>query len=96
MERWQEDEIWWGGWIREELEERKEYGQNIFHKTDFIKKNIGQVMVAHIFNPSTGECRGRQISEFKASLDYRQDSHGYTEKSCVQKKPNKVKTNKNK
>jgi hypothetical protein len=61
-------------------------------------------MVAHIFNPSTGEHRGRQISEFKASLDYRQDSHGYTEKSCVQKilirlkqtKTNKQKTKENK
>jgi hypothetical protein len=38
--------------------------------------------------------RGRQISEFKASLVYKQsefqDSQGYTEKPCVEKQ-NKIK-----
>jgi hypothetical protein len=35
--------------------------------------------------------RGRQISEFKASLVYRefQDSQGYTEKPCLKKKKKK-------
>ena len=31
-------------------------------------------MVAHTFNPSTWEGRGRQISEFEASLVYRVSS----------------------
>jgi hypothetical protein len=43
------------------------------------------------------ESRGRQISEFEASLVYRvsfQDSQGYTEKPCLEKpktKPNQTK-----
>jgi hypothetical protein len=46
-------------------------------------------VVAHAFNPSTQEAEGRWISEFEASLVYRefQDSQGYTEKPCLEKKP---------
>jgi hypothetical protein len=44
------------------------------------------------------EGRGRQISEFEASLVYKsefQDSQGYTEKPCLEKPKNKNKqTNK--
>jgi hypothetical protein len=44
--------------------------------------------------------RSRQISEFEASLVYKdfQDSQGYTEKPCLEKpkKPKKQKTNKQK
>jgi hypothetical protein len=41
--------------------------------------------------------RGRRISEFEASLIYRefQDSQGYTEKPCLEKQ-NKTKQNKTK
>jgi hypothetical protein len=41
--------------------------------------------------------RGRQISEFKASLVYIsefQDSKGYTEKPCLEKQNKKTKTKK--
>ena len=58
-------------------------------------------MVAHTCNPSTLGGRGRQISEFEASLVYRvsefQDSQGYTEKPRLQKaKSKKPKTKKKK
>jgi hypothetical protein len=39
--------------------------------------------------------RGRQISEFEASLEF-QDSHGYTEKPCLKTKQNKTKQKTNK
>jgi hypothetical protein len=50
--------------------------------------------VSYAFNPSTQETRGRQISEFEASLVYRVSSRtarGYTEKCCTknQKQTNK-------
>jgi hypothetical protein len=40
--------------------------------------------------------RGRQISEFEASLVYRefQDSQGYTEKPCLKKQKTKIKKQK--
>jgi hypothetical protein len=43
--------------------------------------------------------RGRQISEFEASLVYRvssRTSQGYTEKPCLEKDKNKIKQNKTK
>jgi len=46
-------------------------------------------VVVHPFNPSTQEeVTGRQITEFEASLVYRefQDSQGYTEKPYLKKK----------
>jgi hypothetical protein len=42
-------------------------------------------MVTHTFNPST-----RQISEFEASLVYK-DSQDYTEKPCLEKPKKKKK-----
>ena len=49
-------------------------------------------MVAHTFNPSTGG-RGRQISEFKASLVYRVSSRTVrdTQRDPVSKKKKKKK-----
>jgi hypothetical protein len=41
-------------------------------------------MVAHAFNPSTWECRGRRISEFKASLVYKVSSRTAT---AIQRNP---------
>jgi predicted porin len=53
-------------------------------------------VVAHTFNPSTQEARGRRISEFEASLVYkvssRTDRQGYTEKPCLEKPKKKQKT----
>jgi hypothetical protein len=58
-------------------------------------KNSGRVVVAHAFNPSQHlGGKGRQISEFEASLVYKselQDSQGYTEKPCLEP-PSKKRT----
>jgi hypothetical protein len=53
-----------------------------------------RAVVAHTFDPSTWGGRGRQISEFKASLVYRMSSRTAraTEKHCLRK----TKTNKQK
>jgi hypothetical protein len=58
-------------------------------------------MVAHSFNPSTQGGRGRQISEFEASLVYKVSSRlarAIQRKSVSknQTKPNKTKQNKTK
>jgi hypothetical protein len=53
-------------------------------------------VVAHAFNPSTWEARGRPISEFEASLVYKVSSRTAraTEKHCL-KEPKKKKKKKN-
>ena len=46
------------------------------------------MVVAHACNPCTLGGRGKQISEFKASLVLQsefQDNQGYTEKPCLTK-----------
>jgi hypothetical protein len=50
-------------------------------------------VVAHAFNPSTREGRGRQISEFEASLVYKVSSR---EARAIQRNPVSKKKQKNK
>jgi hypothetical protein len=49
-------------------------------------------MVVHAFNPSTQHSggRGRQISEFEASLSEFQDNQDYTEKHFLEKQKQKT------
>jgi hypothetical protein len=58
--------------------------------SEYIKMFIHQ---AHAFNPSTREARDRQISEFKASLAYRESSRTAraTQRNPVSKKKKKKK-----
>jgi hypothetical protein len=55
-------------------------------------------VVAHAFNPNTWEARGRQISEFEASLVYKVSPRTAraTEKPCLKKKKTKKKPKKQK
>ena len=59
--------------------------------------NISRAVVAHAYNPSTLGDRGRQISEFEASLVYRVRSRTarvHKEKPCLEKTKTKTKTKK--
>jgi hypothetical protein len=69
----------------------------VYEKTKTVKQLLGvrvcsqPGMVAHAFNPSTWEARGRRISEFEASLVYRVSSRTTraTQRNHVSKQTNK-------
>jgi hypothetical protein len=63
------------------IERRNVYQSNhtrgavtVLEEVSFTNVNSSRAVVAHSFNSSTWEGRGRQISEFKASLVYRVNS----------------------
>jgi hypothetical protein len=56
----------------------------------FLKKNIktSQAVVAHAFNPSTQEAKAGRVRGQPGLQSEFQDSQGYTEKPCLEKKQN--------